>query len=169
MGLFGKLFGSRSPEPDESVDSRLLLMIREQLLASGVPAAADVAVEGRQLVTRDRRLAITVEVREVTAEKVHAHVISWLPNRAAPDGADILDACVMGFGPTASATQQAAEVWLRVVGAPVLSSLSAQVVLDADHFTGDEPWGYPRRARLRRAVRGPRRRRCGGHGRTGPE
>lgn len=147
MSLPDNQFGSRPPAPEESIDSRLLHLIRQQLLDSGV----SVAVEGQQLMTQDRRLAVTVKVREVTAEKVHAHVVSWLPNSAVPQGADPLDACVMGFGPTAAATEQVAEVWLRLVGAPVLSCLSAHVVLHADHFAGKEPWGVP-----------------GGHGFVGP-
>jgi hypothetical protein len=64
---------------------------------------------------------------------------------------DELNACVLGFGPLESALEQAAEVWFRLVGAPVLSCLSGHPVLAADHFAGDEAWGVP-----------------GGHGFVGP-
>ncbi len=46
---------------------------------------------------------------------------------------------------------QAAEVWLRLVGAPVLSCLAARPLFEADHFAGTEEWGVP-----------------GGHGFAGP-
>lgn len=154
MGLFGRIFGSRRDSPeslDGSLDTRLLHHVGQQLLASGVPLAAGVTLFGRQLVSPGGRFAVTVEVREATAERVHAHVVTWLPDPAAPGGATALDACVMGLGPSADAVEQAAGLWLRLAGAPVLSYLSGQPVLDADHFGGDEPWGVP-----------------GGHGFVGP-
>jgi hypothetical protein len=109
-------------------------------------------LEDRHLMTCDRRLAITTEVREIGRGQVHAHVICWLPNPTAPDGKDKLDACVFGYGETIdAAAKQGAEVWFRCVGAPVLSCLSARPVLGAGHFEGNEGWGVP-----------------GGHGFVGP-
>lgn len=133
-------------------DAELLQVVRQQLLTSGVEVVADIALEDGHLMTRDRRLAITTEVRDVAEGKLHAHVIAWLPNRTAPGGKDALDACVLGFGVTITeAATQVAEVWLRLVGAPVLSCLAARPLLDADHFEGNEEWGIP-----------------GGHGFVGP-
>jgi hypothetical protein len=145
--------------PAPTPDVPLLELIRQCLSSSGVEAVADVAIEDRQpwledrhLMARDRRIAITTEVRDVSESSLHAHVICWLPNPTAPDGKDKLDACVYGYGAMIDdAAKQAAEVWLRLVGAPVLSCLAARPVLDADHFEGNEEWGVP-----------------GGHGFVGP-
>lgn len=132
--------------------AELLRAIRRQLLTSGVPAVTDIAVEGKRLMTRDRRLAITAEVREYAEGNLHGHVTCWLPNASAPDGKDALHACVPGSGATLTeAAERAAAIWLRLVGAPVLACLAAQPVLDADHFEGSEPWEIP-----------------GGHGFVGP-
>jgi hypothetical protein len=136
----------------DMLDVELLREVRRQLLSSGVEFVADVSLEDGHLMTRDRRLAITTEVRDIAGGKLHAHVIAWLPNRMALGGKDALDACVLGFGATtAEAAVQAAEFWLRLVGAPVLSCLAARPLLDADHFEGNEEWGVP-----------------GGHGFVGP-
>jgi hypothetical protein len=133
-------------------DNHLLQLVQEQLLASGIEDVADVVLVDRHLMMWNRRLAVTAEVCDITEGKVHAHIVSLLPNRAAPDGKDKLDACVLGFGATVfDAAKQAAEVWLRLAAAPVLSCLAARPLLDADHFEGSEPWGVP-----------------GGHGFVGP-
>jgi hypothetical protein len=42
----------------------------------------------------DRRLAITAQILEPTQDRMHAHVMAWLPSSDAPDGKDKLDACV---------------------------------------------------------------------------
>src|SRR4051794_17253656 len=95
------------------LEAELLRLVRQRLLSSGVEVVADIALEDGHLMTRDRRLAITTAVRDVAEGKLHAHVISWLPNRTAPNGKDTLDACILGFGATmAEATTQVAEVWL---------------------------------------------------------
>jgi hypothetical protein len=137
----------------DSIDQRMLQLLRDKLFSCGVPDVADVAMEsGQNLMMFKRRLAVTTMVKDEGPGQVHAHVISWLPNRAAPDGKDRLDACVMASGATTGAgMQQAADVWLHLVGAPVLSCLAARPLLDADHFDGHEEWGIP-----------------GGHGFVGP-
>ena len=149
MSLFSRLFRFGRSTTDDSPNMRLLRSIRQQLLDSNIPAAAGVAIQERLLVFLACKLVIAVEVIEITAEKVHAHVVAWLPNLANPEESDELDACVLGYGP--DAVEQAASIWLRLAGAPILSYISGRFVLDADHFAGQETWGVP-----------------GGHGFVGP-
>ena len=127
MGFLGWLFGTRSRAAandshtfthKDTLDAQIFHLIRQQLLASGIPATAVVQVEGWRLITFDRRLAITVDANMLAEDKIHAHIVSWLPNPSALRGADELDACVMGIGPPESAAEQVAELWLRLVGAP---------------------------------------------------
>jgi hypothetical protein len=139
---------------DDLNEAQFLQLLRRQLEESGVPPVAHVALDPSRsrLTTWDRRLAITAEVRDVGPGQVHTHVVSWFARSRSPGGKEKLDACVMGFGKAPEqAYGQAAEVWLRLVAAPILSCLAAQTILDADHFEGDEPWGIP-----------------GGHGFVGP-
>jgi hypothetical protein len=142
-----------TPAISESADSRLLRRLHQTLRASGLPEVADVALEaGPHLMMCQRRLAMTAVVRDEQPGQLHAHVTSWLPNSSAPEGRDELEACVMGFGDTPDdALQEAAGIWLRVVGAPILSCIVARPLLAADHFDGREEWGIP-----------------GGHGFVGP-
>jgi hypothetical protein len=136
----------------DKLELQLLELVRQQLRSSGVAQVAEITFEDQHLMVPDRRLAITAQILELKRGRVHAHVIAWLPNGEAPDGKDRLDACVMGLSSTVDqAMDQATKVWLRLVGAPVLSCLAARPLLDADHFDGREEWGVP-----------------GGHGFVGP-
>jgi hypothetical protein len=57
-----------------------------------------------------------------------------------------LDACVIGVNPDRTAAlREAANKWLRLVGAPILSLMTQRYVLDADHFGADATWGVPGR------------------------
>ncbi|MGL6076984.1 MAG: hypothetical protein ACRC8S_22745 [Fimbriiglobus sp.] len=154
MALFGRIYGSKPPSPKSEkglVEKQVTNLIQRKLLLSEVPVAEGVVIEDGRLMTQNRRLAITVEVREVTPKKVHAHIIAWLPNSEVPEGYEVLDACVLGYGPRAAANEQLATIWVEAVGAPILSCLMGQPVLGADHFEGTESWGVP-----------------GGHGFVGP-
>jgi|OpeIllAssembly_1097287.scaffolds.fasta_scaffold251921_2 hypothetical protein len=151
MGILSFLFagcGKQLTSPDQ----RLLQLLETELNSCGVEAAAKSTHEDGRLMTYNRRLAIAVTIQERTSNKVHAHITSLLANSAVAGGADMLEACILGFGKTESeAMSEAAKVWLTMVGSPVLSALAARPLLEADHFDGDEPWGIP-----------------GGHGFVGP-
>jgi hypothetical protein len=132
----------------------LLPLLRDRLHSCGVEGVADAHLEdeGRRIMAWERRLAITTEVCELDQGRLHAHIVSWLPNSRVPGGADKLDGCVFGDGATIDrAANQVADNWLQAVGAPIMSLLAAGPVLAADHFEGHEEWGVP-----------------GGHGFVGP-
>lgn len=154
MGFLQRLFGIAPPVEEipprvnvESARIRLLQLIKDKLLSCGEPVVSEVQFEfeGKQLMACNRRLIVMAEVIDIEADRIHGHVFAGLPNPKAPQGADWLDACVFGSGPSGVAIEQAAEIWLHCVAAPILSCLSGQPVMAADHFGGAEPWGVPDR------------------------
>jgi hypothetical protein len=57
-----------------------------------------------------------------------------------------LEACVVGVGSArAEALSAAAHSWVLLVAAPLLSLVHTRPLLDAEHFTGEQPWGVPDR------------------------
>ena len=73
--------------------------------------------------------------------QAHTHVTTTLTG----ERADLpLETCVVGVGPSeAAAVEQAAKIWLELVGCFIYSLLTQVEQMEARHFHDHEPWGVP--------------------------
>ncbi len=140
-----------APTAEDNPEHFLVISIRDKLRAGGFPGADDTWLDGLPAVLMRSPIGpVTVfaGVREMTAEKVHAHVVCMIPRRNPSSSPliDTLEACVLGYGDTLDlAVKQAAEIWLKLVGLPVLSLAFGHALTGVEHFSGTERWGVPGR------------------------
>lgn len=81
---------------------------------------------------------IEADLHEIETGTVHVHVFAMLP----PPAAAALEACIYGRASSVEgAVAEAALVWARAAGAPILSVLAGRALDEADCFHGTEPWG----------------------------
>ena len=130
----------------------MLLQVKDRLLSSGVPFVEDVSLEEQSLSAFDGQITVEAPLVEFEESQLHSHIIVYIKGRENSERTQTLEACLVGIGKSLEeAINEAAELWLQLVGAPILSFLSGRPVLWADHFEGNEEWGVP-----------------GGHGFVGP-
>ena len=128
-----------------SAESTVVLQEIQRLLQPHEDVAGQLEMESDCLATKldGKRFVIRARIENdpnAHPSLAHVHVIVESEQTELMNGS--LDACVLGIdADRQEALKNAASNWFTAAAGPVFSLFHARPVLNAQHFSGEEPWG----------------------------